>query len=92
MDNQKPKKKPAPKKVAPKKAISDEMLKLGNRIKQLRIEQGYTNYEYFAYENDLPRAQYGRYENGEDLKYSNLLKVVKAFGISMQEFFSKGFD
>lgn len=34
--------------------------KLGLRIKELRIKNGFTNYEYFAYENGISRAQYGR--------------------------------
>ncbi len=68
-----------------------ELLKLGKRIKQLRVKKGYTSYEYFAYENNISRAQFGRYENGEDLRYSSLIRVVKAFDISMEEFFSEGF-
>jgi hypothetical protein len=40
----------------------------------------------------LPRAQYGRYEKGEDLRFSSLMKVIRAYGISPQEFFSKGFE
>lgn len=70
----------------------DELIQLGNRIKSLRIKQGYTNYENFAYEKDIPRAQYGRYEKGEDLRYSSLLKVIRAFGLTLEEFFSEGFD
>lgn len=27
--------------------------KLGNRIKQIRIEKGYSSYEYFAYEHNI---------------------------------------
>lgn len=68
------------------------MQQLAERIKALRIAKGYTNYERFAYENDLPRAQYGRYENGEDLRFSSLVKVVKAFGMTLEEFFGEGFD
>ncbi|MFY9310238.1 MAG: helix-turn-helix transcriptional regulator [Bacteroidia bacterium] len=68
-----------------------ELKKLGDRIKQLRIQKGYTSYEYFAYEKNISRAQYGRYEKGEDLRYSSLVKVVKAFDMSMEEFFSEGF-
>lgn len=72
---------------------TEEALKrLGKRIKQLRIQKGYTSYEYFAYDHDISRAQFGRYENGEDLRFSSLLKVVNAFGISLEEFFSEGFD
>lgn len=69
-----------------------DLLALGARIRQIRIQLGYTNYEYFAYENGIPRAQYGRYEKGEDLRYSSLVKVIKSFGMSMEEFFSEGFD
>lgn len=68
-----------------------ELKKLGARIKALRIKKGYTNYENFAFENDIPRAQFGRYERGEDLRYSSLLKVIKALGVTQKEFFSEGF-
>jgi len=33
---------------------------LVERFKQLRRERGYSNYEQFAFDNELPRAQYGR--------------------------------
>lgn len=69
----------------------EELKKLGERIKKLRIERGYTSYEYFAYEHNISRAQFGRYEQGQDLRYSSLIKIVNAFGISLQEFFSEGF-
>ncbi len=70
-----------------------ELIKLGNRIRQLRIEKGHTNYENFAFDNDISRSQYGRYEKGEsDLQYLTLLRIVKALGMSMEEFFSEGFD
>ena len=73
------------------KPISADLRKLGNRIRTLRIEAGYTNYENFAFDHDIPRAQFGRYERGEDLRYSSLVKICKAFGISLEEFFGKGF-
>ena len=80
------------KKKAPiKKLPNKELVKLGKRIKELRIKKGYTNYEYFAYEHNIPRSQFGRYEKGEDLRYSSLVRVVKAFDMTMEEFFSVGF-
>ena len=75
-----------------KKLPNKELVKLGKRIRELRIKKGHANYEYFAYENNIPRAQFGRYEQGEDLRYSSLLRVVKALGVTMEEFFSEGFD
>ena len=70
----------------------EELLKLGKRIKDLRIKAGHTSYEYFAYEHDIPRAQFGRYEQGKDLRFSSLVRIVNAFGITMNEFFSEGFE
>lgn len=69
-----------------------ELVKLGNRIRALRIAKGYTSHEIFAYEHKIPRAQYGRYERGLDLQYSSLIKVINALGISLKDFFSEGFD
>lgn len=65
---------------------------LGERIKSLRIEKGYSSYEFFAYEHNFPRTQFGRYEKGENLRFDNLLKIVKAFDMTLAEFFSEGFD
>ena len=76
----------------PKKALGKELTQLGKRIKTLRLKKGHSNYEYFAYEHNIPRAQYGRYENGEDLRFSSLLKIVKAFDMTLKEFFSEGFE
>jgi transcriptional regulator with XRE-family HTH domain len=80
------------KKVRKTRASLEDLRKLGDRIKSLRIKMGYSNYENFAFEHDIPRAQFGRYERGEDLRYSSLLKVTKALGISMEDFFKEGFD
>ena len=44
--------------------------KLGKRIKDLRTKAGFSSYEYFAYEHNISRAQMGRYENGQDLRFS----------------------
>ncbi len=82
------------KKIIPKPILdSDKTLKqLGNRIKELRMKKGYKSYEYFAYDHEISRAQFGRYENGQDLRFSSLLKVINALEISLQEFFSEGFE
>lgn len=72
--------------------VDTQLKKVGNRIKQLRIAAGYSSYEYFAYEHEFSRSQFGRYENGQDLRLSSLIKVVNAFGITLEEFFKEGFD
>lgn len=75
-----------------KSYIDDQLKNFANRLKEVRKEKGYANYEQFAFDNELPRAQYGRYEKGQDLRFSSLLKVLKAMDISLADFFSKGFD
>jgi len=70
-----------------------EVLKLvGSRIRSLREAKGERNYEKFAFKHDLNRTQLWRYENGEDLYFSSLLKVLSALDITLAEFFSDGFD
>lgn len=66
--------------------------KLGKRIKELRINRGYTNYEYFAFEHNIGRAQYGKYETGGNIQFNTLVKIIKALNISVKDFFSEGFD
>ncbi|GAA5027432.1 hypothetical protein GCM10011506_16610 [Marivirga lumbricoides] len=66
--------------------------KLAKRIKQLRLEKGHVNYETFAIENGISRSQYWRYEQGEDLRFSSLMRVIRALKVSPEEFFSEGFD
>lgn len=70
----------------------DTLKKLGQRIKSLRIQKGYSSYEYFAYEHNISRAQFGRYERGEDLRFSTLAKIISAFDMTFEEFFSEGFS
>ncbi|MBN8640671.1 MAG: helix-turn-helix transcriptional regulator [Flavobacteriales bacterium] len=69
-----------------------QLKNLGNRLRELRIERGFTNYEQFAFEHNLPRAQYGRYEQGQDLRFSSLVKVLNALNISLENFFKEGFE
>ena len=76
-----------------KEFLKEEIVKkLGKRIRELRIAKGYSSYEYFAYEHNISRAQFGRYEKGEDLRFSTLAKIIYAFDMTMEEFFSEGFD
>jgi transcriptional regulator with XRE-family HTH domain len=65
--------------------------KVGERLKHYRKKAGYTNYEYFAYENGFSRPQYGKYEAGANIQLNTLMKILKALNISLEEFF-KGFD
>lgn len=74
-----------------KKKPNEDIQMLAKRIKSLRINQEYTSYEHFAADKEIPRTQYGRYEKGEDIRFTSLVKLADAFGVSLEEFFSKGF-
>ena len=79
-----------------KRSLLDEqqwvIKKIGERIKQLRLEKGYKSYELFAFENEIDRAQYGRFERGANMQIASLVKVLKALDVSIEDFFSEGFD
>lgn len=73
--------------------ITDEQLKkIGNRMRQIRKAKGYKNYEHFAFQHELNRAQYGRYENGANMSIKTLLKILAAFDMTLAEFFAEGFE
>ena len=74
------------------KAKIPEILQLGNRITELRKKAGYKNYEYFAYENEIARSLYFRFENGQDMRFSSIIKIIKAHNMTLSEFFGEGFD
>lgn len=70
-----------------------EILKaIGERLKEIRIQKGYTSYETFAIDHDLGRMQYWRLEKGEtNLTMRTLYKVLEIHQISLKDFFSEGF-
>ena len=69
-----------------------EIRLLAERIKQLRINAGYTSYENFAFDKEISRSQYNRYEKGENITFTTILRLCGLFEITIQEFFSEGFD
>ena len=68
--------------------VAQDLQRIGQRLKALRKAKGYSNYEQFAYEHNIGRAQYGRYETGSDLRVSSLLRVLAALEVSPGEFFA----
>ena len=79
------------KKVIDKKTDAD-IQKLAARIKSIRKKLGYTNADFFAYEFEITRSQYARYETGENIRFTSLMMLIKAFGMTPKEFFSEGFE
>jgi transcriptional regulator with XRE-family HTH domain len=65
--------------------------KIGAKLKKLRKEKGYKNSDDFAYDNEINRSQYGKYEAGaQDMRMSSLLKTINRMGLTLEEFFKEG--
>lgn len=61
--------------------------KLAELLKKYRLKAGYTSYEVFAYENDISRTQYGKYEAGvTNISLTMLIKILKALNVSLSDF------
>lgn len=76
-----------------KKGILEEFQKeelelIGKKIKYLRIKAGYSNYEDFAHDADIARAQYGKYEHGANLMITTLMKILKQHKMTLADFFN----
>jgi transcriptional regulator with XRE-family HTH domain len=80
-----------PKKInKPVKSLDEnqsQYQKVANQLKQLRKKAGYSAAEKFAYEHEISRAQYARYEKGTDMRISTLLKIAAAHNMTLHEFF-----
>jgi hypothetical protein len=74
--------------VAKKPYKSEEVItRISERIKELRIDAGYSSYENFAIDNGLDRKQYWRAENGSNLTIKSLLRILNVHHITFAEFY-----
>jgi transcriptional regulator with XRE-family HTH domain len=74
--------------VAKKPYKSEEAIsKISIRIKELRVNAGFSSYENFAIEHNLDRKQYWRAENGSNLTIKSLVKILNIHKISFSEFY-----
>lgn len=70
----------------------DEVLKkIGATLKAERKKNGYTSFEHYAYQMDIARSLFAKYEAGSDMKVSTLIRIVQGMGIKVSDFF-KNFD
>ena len=62
--------------------------KVGQRIKELRTQQGLSQ-EEFAFKCDLDRTYITSLERGKrNISLENLEKIAKAFNMTLSEFFN----
>jgi len=67
--------------------LDKRVVAIANKIKELRIQKGYTSHESFAWDNNLNRVQYWRIEKGTNITLKTLLSVLDIHGISLADFF-----
>jgi hypothetical protein len=73
-----------------KKSLStsdNRLLKIAQKLKQMRLDKGYTSYETFAWENEINRVQYWRIEKGSNITLTSLMKVLDIHNVSLKDFF-----
>jgi transcriptional regulator with XRE-family HTH domain len=61
---------------------------IGEKIKKMRLEAGYTSYENFAMDYELSRMYYWQVENGRNISLEYLFNLLNIFKISVNDFFS----
>jgi transcriptional regulator with XRE-family HTH domain len=60
---------------------------IGEKLKKLRIDKGYTSYEQFAIAHDLHAAYYWNIEKGRNISIDYLQKLLNIHGLTFEEFF-----
>lgn len=67
--------------------IAPVLKDIGLRVDELRKKKN-TNYRKFAESNDINVMTLWRVQNGEDVKLSSFLMILKKLGVSPKDFFS----
>jgi hypothetical protein len=70
-----------------KNTLDPRIIKIADKLKKLRKGKGFTSYENFALDKDLPRVQYWRLEKGTNFTITTLLRTLDAHQISLEQFF-----
>ena len=74
--------------MKPHEFSDEELLKrIGLRIKKLRKEKGYANYEHLAYELGMSRSAYWRIESGANFELKTLLRICRLLKLNLNDFF-----
>jgi transcriptional regulator with XRE-family HTH domain len=63
--------------------------RIGKKFEELRKKKGYSSYESFAFDHNLPRMQYWRIENGKtNITLKSLVRLLAIHKMTVEEFFS----
>jgi transcriptional regulator with XRE-family HTH domain len=67
---------------------SEELQAIAKRLKELRKEKGYSNYEHIAFELGVSRSAYWGFEAGKNMTLKTVIKICKLLGVTLEEFFA----
>lgn len=71
------------------KSVENDLVRIGNRLKEIRVAKGYTSYRQFADSFEFEPKNIWRLEEGKsDFKYSSLKRVLDALDMSLEDFFT----
>jgi transcriptional regulator with XRE-family HTH domain len=63
---------------------NEHLLKLGNRMRELRVKAGHSSLEKFAFHNNISRVLYSNWEAGRgNITFKNLVKVCTALNVTV---------
>lgn len=61
---------------------------IGEKLAELRRKKGYTSYETFAFDHDLPRVHYWRIEKGKvNVTFKSLIRILAIHNLTVEDFF-----
>jgi len=76
--------------VKEKDTLDALLVRIGDKVTDLRKKKGYSSYESFAYDHDIPRMQYWRVENGKtNLTLKTLHTVLSIHELTIEDFFAQ---
>jgi hypothetical protein len=75
------------KQVTEGQELDNRIMKIAEKIKELRIAGGYSSYEFFAWEHNINRVQYWRVEKGANITLKTLLAILDVHQLTLAEFF-----
>lgn len=64
-----------------------ELKAIAFRLRTLRKEKGFSNYEHIAFELGMSRSAYWRLESGANFELKTLIKICRLLNVSLTEFF-----
>ncbi len=68
--------------------LDPRLAKIAAKLKELRINAGYTSHESFAWDHEINRIQYWRIEKGSNITLKTLLTVLDIHKVSLTDFFN----